>query len=173
MIGNDGQPIGKISRLDAIKLAREGGLDLVEVGATASPPVCRIVDYGKYRYEQEKNKQKGKARNKAGEVKEIRLGVMTDEHDFNTRVEQAKKFLGKGHKIRLTVKMLGRQNIYADRALGQIEKFRGILDLEAEAQPQRYGPRFVVILTKKKVNKEKEGQPDAKTQNKQNGSQKS
>lgn len=137
-----------MKKWDAIDLAKAEGLDLVEISPNAVPPVCKIVDYGKFRYEQEKAKQKTK--NRAGELKEIRLGVNTDEHDFNTRVEQARKFIDKGSKIRLTVKMQGRQNIYSAFALEQIEKFKNVLELEYEAEPQRFGPRYSAILTKKK-----------------------
>ena len=92
-------------------MAKERGYDLVEVGPNAKPPVCRILDYGKFKYEQEKKTQKSK--NKSGELKEVRLGVNIEEHDYNTRLQQAKKFIDKGHKIRVTVKMTGRENIYA------------------------------------------------------------
>ncbi|OQA53085.1 MAG: Translation initiation factor IF-3 [candidate division WS2 bacterium ADurb.Bin280] len=137
-----------MKKWDALDKAREQSLDLVEIGANAKPPVCKIVDYGKYRYEQEKSKQKSK--NKAGEVKEIQLGVKTDEHDFNTRVEQAKKFVEKGHKLRLTVKMQGRQNIYFENALKKIENFKNLVDLEYENEPQRFGNRYSALLIKKK-----------------------
>lgn len=147
VISSQGQSLGVMRKWDALDLAREESLDLVEIGPTATPPVCKIVDFGKYKYEQEKSKQKSKSR--AGELKEIRLGVNTDEHDFNTRVEQAKKFIEKGNKIRLTVKMQGRQNIYSAHALEQIEKFKNTLELEFEITPQRFGPRYSAILIKK------------------------
>lgn len=148
VISSDGQSLGVMRKWDALDLAKEESLDLVEIGPTASPPVCKIVDFGKYQYEQEKSKQKSKS--KSGELKEIRLGVNTDEHDFMTRVEQARKFLEKGCKIRLTVKMQGRQNIYSALALEQIEKFKNILELEFEVSPQRFGPRYSAILIRKK-----------------------
>lgn len=148
MISSQGQSLGVMRKWDAVDKAREEGLDLVEISPNAEPPVCKIVDYGKFRYEQEKSKQKNKS--KAGELKEIRLGVNTDDHDFNTRLDQARKFIEKGNKIRLTVKMQGRQNIYSAFALEQIEKFKNLLELEFEAPPQRFGPRYSAILIKKK-----------------------
>lgn len=132
---------------DALDLAKEESLDLVEISPNANPPVCKIVDFGKYQYELEKSKQKQK--NRAGELKEIRLGVNTDEHDFNTRVEQARRFIEKGNKIRLTVKMQGRQNIYSQQALEKIEQFKNTLELEFEVEPQRFGPRYSAILIRK------------------------
>lgn len=137
-----------MKKWDALDKAREQALDLVEIGANATPPVCKIVDFGKYRYEQEKSKQKSK--NRAGEIKEIQLGVKTDEHDFNTRVEQARKFVEKGHKLRVTVKMQGRQNIYFENALKKIEDFKNLIDLDYENEPQRFGNRYSALLIKKK-----------------------
>jgi len=137
-----------MKKWDALDKAREQSLDLVEIGSNATPPVCKIVDFGKYRYEQEKSKQKNKSR--AGEIKEIQLGVKTDEHDFNTRVEQARKFVEKGHKLRVTVKMQGRQNIYFENALKKIEDFKNLIDLDYENEPQRFGNRYSALLIKKK-----------------------
>lgn len=127
---------------------REKELDLVEVGPNATPPVCKILDYGKFRYEQEKKQQKGTAKGHSGEIKEIRLRVKTDEHDFQTKINLARKFLEKGYKIRVTVNMKGRENIYAHRALAQIERVKNTLSLEIEQPPQRFGTRFITTLIK-------------------------
>lgn len=136
-----------MKKWDALEKAKEESLDLVEIGPNASPPVCKIVDFGKFKYEQEKSKQKTKSR--AGEIKEIRLGVNTDQHDFDTRLSQAKKFIEKGHKIRVTVKMQGRQNIYHENALKKIEDFKNLLSLEYESSAQRFGNRYSAMLIKR------------------------
>lgn len=159
LIDENGAPLGIKSKWDAIEIARARDLDLVEVGPNSNPPVCKIIDYGKYKYEIEKKQQKEKARNKAGELKEIRLSPQTDEHDFNTKVEKIKKFVEKGCKVRITVKMRGRENIYQDRAISQIKRVKEALNLDFEQTPVKLGPRFTAILTKSKVNKDK-GDPN-------------
>jgi len=141
-------------------MAQQANLDLVEISPNAKPPVCKILDFGKFKYEQEK-KQKSKPSH-AGEIKEIRLSVTTDEHDFNTKVDQAIKFIEKGYKIRVTVKMSGRQNIYHEKALSQIDNVKAAIDGEFEQTPTRMGNRFSALLIKKKENKDK----DAETENK-------
>lgn len=119
---------------------------MVEIGPNANPPICKILDYGKYKYELEK-KQKSKPSH-AGEIKELRLSVTTDEHDFDTKVEQGRKFLDKGYKLRVTVKMKGRQNIYHDKAIQQIEKVRKALEAEIEQRATRMGNRFSALIIK-------------------------
>lgn len=106
-----------------------------------------MLDSGKFRYELEKKNKKSK---KSGKVKEIRLGVNTEDHDFQTRLRQAQKFIERGNKIRLTVKMSGRENIYANRASDVIDKFKNELNLEIEQKPVRMENRVSVILTKSK-----------------------
>lgn len=151
LIDENGARLGAKSKWDAIEIARSKGLDLVEVGPSSNPPVCKTIDYGKYKYEIEKKQQKEKARNKAGELKEIRLSPQTDEHDFNTKVEKARKFIEKGCKVRITVKMKGRENIYQGKAISQISRVKEILNLEFEQRPIKMGPRFTAILIKSKV----------------------
>jgi len=149
LIDEDGNSVGKIQTNEALSMARERGFDIVEIGPNAAPPVCKLLDFGKFKYELEKKTQKNRT-NKAGEIKEIRLGLKTDEHDFNTKVERSKKFIEKGYKIKLTVKMTGRENIYANRAIKQIERFKNILGLKYESAPMRFGTRFIVLLVKAK-----------------------
>mgnify|MGYP001380059259 FL=1 len=150
-----------MSVYDAINAAKQQDLDLVEVGPNANPPVCKIIDYGKFKYEQEKNQQKNKVKNRAGEIKEIRFSPSTDEHDFNTKIEKARKFGEKGYKIRITVMLSGRENIYSEKALDQIERVRQALELEYDQRPSRMGTRFSALLVKGKKIKEE----DAKDQN--------
>ena len=145
--------MGTVGLSDALKKAHEVELDLVEIGPSANPPICKILDYGKYKYELEK-KQKSKPSH-AGEIKEIRLSVTTDEHDFETKVAQAKKFLLKGYKVRVTVKMKGRQNIYHNKAIEQIEKVRESLDGEIEQRATRMGNRFSALIVKVQPAKDK------------------
>jgi len=154
LIDENGQPVGVVPTYRAIATAKERGFDLVEVGATARPPVCKILDFGKFQYEQERSQNKVKGKNHAGEIKEIQFGVKTDEHDFDTRLKHAAKFIEKGYKIRVTVKMIGRENIYSERAIAQINRFKDALDLEFEQFPSRFGTRFSATLIRAKSNKE-------------------
>jgi len=156
VIDENGESQGVKDKWEAINLAKAKGLDLVEIAPSANPPVCKIADYGKYKYELEKKSQKDKSKNKAGEVKEIRLSPRTDEHDLNTKIEQAKKFIAKGYKIRVTIKMKGRENIYQDRAIAQINKVKEMLGLDFEQRPVRLGSRFSAMLVKTKVSTSKE-----------------
>ena len=149
LIDEEGKPLGEVETSRALQMAHDKGLDLVEVSPNANPPVAKIIDFGKFKYEIEKKQSKGKIKSHSGEIKEIQLGTKTDEHDFNTKIEKAKKFLEKGYKIRVTVKMTGRENIYSDRALAQMDKARETLELEYEQRPTRFGTRFSAILIKK------------------------
>lgn len=146
--------MGTLPTQEAKAIALERGLDLVEIGPNAKPPVTKILDFGKFKYEIEK-KQKNKPTH-SGEIKEIRLGVATDEHDFNTKVEQAKKFIEKGYKVKVTVKMSGRQNIYHQKAIEQINRVKEVLDAEIEQNPTRLGNRFTALLVKRKAGSESE-----------------
>lgn len=160
LIDDEGVSHGTVNANEARRMAQEANLDLVEISPNAKPPVCKILDFGKFKYEQEK-KQKNKSSH-AGEIKEIRLSVTTDEHDFNTKVEQGLKFIEKGYKLRVTVKMSGRQNIYHEKALSQIEKVKNVIDGEFEQSPTRMGNRFSALLIKRKEIKDN----DAETENK-------
>ena len=156
LIGEEGKPLGVKKLQEALGLAQESGLDLVEIGPTANPPVCKITDYGKFIYEQEK-KQKSK-KSKAGEIKEIRFSTNTDTHDFNTKIERAKEFIAKGYKIRVTVIMSGRENAYGNIALDQMNKVRDSLEMDYEQRPQRFGNRFISTLIKRKQNAENQNE---------------
>lgn len=157
LIDEEGKSLGTLPTHEAKSIALERGLDLVEIGPNAKPPVTKILDFGKFKYEIEK-KQKSKPTH-SGEIKEIRLGVATDEHDFNTKVEQAKKFIEKGYKVKVTVKMSGRQNIYHQKAIEQIERVKQELDAEIEQSPTRLGNRFTALLVKRKAGTDSESKP--------------
>jgi len=118
------------------------------------------LDFGRFKYEIEK-KQKSKPSH-SGEIKEIRLGVATDEHDFNTKVDHAKKFIEKGYKVKVTVKMSGRQNIYHQKAIEQINRVKDGLGAEIEQNPTRLGNKFSALLIKGKENLEKDKKQNQK-----------
>ncbi len=127
-------------------LAYDAGLDVVMVNPNATTPVGKLLDYGKYQYELEKQERKQKAHQHAGEVKEVKLTYKIDDHDFQTKVDRARKFLDEGLKVKVFLPLHGRENIFADRALEQIERFRVAITAEYESKPQKLGNRFITIV---------------------------
>lgn len=109
LIGEDGEQVGVMSAKEAMKLAREAGLDLVKIAPSAKPPVCKIVDYGKYRYELARKEKEAKKKQKVTDVKEIRLSPNIDVNDLNTKANQARKFLSKGDKVKVALRFRGRE----------------------------------------------------------------
>ena len=109
LIGSNGEMIGVMSAKDAMKLAREAELDLVKIAPNAQPPVCKIVDYGKYRYEQARKEKEAKKKQKIVEVKEVRLSPNIETNDLNTKINAARKFLEKGDKVKVTLRFRGRE----------------------------------------------------------------
>lgn len=109
MIGDQGEQLGVMHPRDAMKVAVERGLDLVEVAPGAKPPVCRIMDYGKYKYEQRKKEREAKKNQKTIDVKEVKLRPGIEDHDFNTKVRNAARFLGDGNKVKVTIMFRGRE----------------------------------------------------------------
>ncbi len=116
MIGADGEQLGIMSTRDALAAAEAAGLDLVKIAPQATPPVCKILDYGKYRFEKQKREKEAKKNQKVIEVKEVRLSLNIDTNDFNTKVNQAAKFIASGHKVKASIRFRGRE--MAHTALG-------------------------------------------------------
>ena len=102
LIGADGEQLGIVSTKEALKIAEEAGLDLVKIAPTAKPPVCKVIDYGKYRYELARKEKEAKKKQKTVELKEIRLSPNIDTNDLNTKINAAKKFVDKGNKVKVT-----------------------------------------------------------------------
>ncbi len=109
LIGEEGEQLGVMSAKDAMKLAKEANLDLVKIAPTAKPPVCKIIDYGKYRYEIARREKEAKKKQKTIEVKEVRLSPNIDTNDLNTKVNMARKFLEKGDKVKVSLRFRGRE----------------------------------------------------------------
>ncbi len=132
----------------ALKIAEELDLDLVEMVAKAKPPVCRIVEYSKFKYEQKKREKEAKSRQHVVVVKEIRFGPNTDEHDFNFKLKHARKFLGEGNKIKAYVQFRGRNIVFKDRGRDLLAKFKEELeeDAKVEMHPRMEGRRMIMML---------------------------
>lgn len=146
LIDQDGTNYGIVSFDQALVLAYDAGLDVVLVNPHAKQPVAKLMDYGKYLYDLEKKERKQKARQHAGEVKEIKLSYKIDQHDFQTKIERARKFLDEGMKVKVFLPLFGRENIFADKAIERIEQFRQLTETQYETKPQRLGNRFITIL---------------------------
>ena len=123
LIGADGQQMGVMSPRDALRIARERDLDLVKVAPQAKPPVCKILDYGKYRFEMQKKEKEARKNQKVVELKEIRLSLNIDTNDFNTKVNQAAKFLQQGHKVKVTIRFRGREMAHTNLGVDVHKRF--------------------------------------------------
>ncbi|MCB9832004.1 MAG: translation initiation factor IF-3 [Planctomycetes bacterium] len=148
VIGDDGEQIGVISRDEALDMALRLGLDLVEISPTASPPVCKLMDFGRYKYELKKKTQKAKARQHTMQVKEIRIRPKTDKHDIETKLKKARGFLEEGDKVQFTVMFRGREVTHPEIPLeilkGMVEELSDIS--KVERQPAIEGRRMTMIV---------------------------
>ena len=123
VVGSDGSQLGIMSPRDAMKIAAEQNLDLVKIAPQAVPPVCRIMDYGKYRYEQAKREKEARKNQKTVEVKEVRMSLNIDTHDFDTKANQAKKFLTGGDKVKVSVRFRGREMAHPEMGKTLLDRF--------------------------------------------------
>ena len=135
LIDAEGEPVGVVSTDRAREMAREAGLDLVEISPTADPPVCRIMDYGKFKYEQKKKAAESKKRQHTFQVKEVRVRPKTGAHDIDVKVRAARKFLENGDKVQLTVLFRGREIVHSD--IGMEILHRIAADLQDVAKIER------------------------------------
>ena len=151
VIDADGSQLGIISLKDALAAAAEKNLDLVEIAPTATPHVCRIMDYGKYRFEQVKREKEAKKNQKVIEVKEVRLSLNIDTNDFNTKLNHAIKFLQAGNKVKVSVRFRGREMAHPELGTDMIQKFAdGIAEYGAvDKLPKMEGRSMVMIVTSK------------------------
>lgn len=123
VIGDDGEQLGIMSAEAAMKIAEEKELDLVKISPMAKPPVCKIMDYGKYRFERDKRQKEAKKKQQIVKVKEVQLSCRIDTHDFETRVNHARRFLEGGDKVKVIVRFKGREMAHQDIGRAQLEKF--------------------------------------------------
>ena len=125
LIGEDGEQLGIMPVKEALKLAKEAELDLVKIAPTAKPPVCKIIDYGKYRYEMARKEKEARKKQKTIDIKEVRLSPNIDDNDLNTKVNAAKKFIEKGDRVKVTLRFRGRE-------MAHMQSSKQILDVFAE-----------------------------------------
>jgi translation initiation factor IF-3 len=170
LIGPDGGNVGVVSIKEALKIARDAEMDLVEVSPGANPPVCRVMDFGKFIYEKAKKEREAKKSQTKIEVKEIRLRPKTNEAHRGFKVDDARRWLGQGHKVRVTVKFRGREMDYPEIALEDLKEIAADLaDIATiEVPPQMEGRTMLVVLVPAKSGaakkKEKPEQAEAKSE---------
>lgn len=148
VIGSDGESLGVMPTKDALNLAAEKKLDLVNVAPNAKPPVCRILDYGKFRYEQQKREKEARKNQKTMEIKEIRLSTFIEEHDLQVKAKNASKFLKNGDKVKVTLRFRGRERGHADAGRRVMETFAEICSevSSVDKKPKLEGRNMTMIL---------------------------
>ena len=151
VIDSDGAQLGIISLKDALAIAAEKNLDLVEIAPTSNPHVCRIMDYGKYKFEQMKREKEAKKNQKVIEVKEIRLSLNIDTNDFNTKLNHAIKFLKDGNKVKVSVRFRGREMAHPELGTEMVQKFAdGVAEFgSVDKMPKLEGRSMVMIISSK------------------------
>lgn len=152
LIGEDGAQLGIMPTREALRMAREAELDLVKIAPGAKPPVCKIIDYGKFKYEQGRKEKEAKKKQRIIEIKEVRLSPNIEENDLNTKIGAARKFLSKGDKVKVTLRFRGRE-------MAHVQKSKQILDVFAEKlsdiatvekMPKLEGRQMIMFLTEKR-----------------------
>ncbi|MDV2999972.1 MAG: Translation initiation factor IF-3 [Chroococcopsis gigantea SAG 12.99] len=152
VIDMDGAQLGILTPDEALRMAEEKELDLVLVSETAKPPVCRIMDYGKYKFEQEKKAREAKKKQHTADVKEVKMRYKIDEHDYNVRVNQAQRFLKAGDKVKATITFRGREIQHSNLAEELLARMAKDLEPLAEVQqaPKKEGRNMMMLLAPKK-----------------------
>ena len=152
VIGTDGEQLGIMSAKEALKLAEEAGVDLVKIAPTAKPPVCKIVDYGKYKYELTRKEKEAKKKQKVIETKEIRLSPNIDTNDLNTKINAARKFISKGDKVKVTLRFRGREMAHMANSKHILDDFAEALSDVAtvDKAPKVEGRSMAMFLTEKR-----------------------
>ena len=152
VIGEDGEQLGIMSPREAMKIAQEAELDLVKIAPKAQPPVCKIIDYGKYRYELARKEKEAKKKQKTVEVKEVRLSPNIETNDLNTKVNNAKKFISKGNKVKVTLRFRGREMAHMQQSKHILDDFAELLaDVAVVEKPAKLeGRSMSMVLTEKR-----------------------
>ena len=148
VIGSDGQNLGILNLNDAINRAKDNGLDLIEIAPNAKPPVCKIMDMGKYKYDAQKKANKAKKKQKKIELKEIKLRPVTEIHDYNFKIKNAQKFLTKGDKVKFTIRFKGRELQHSSLGSDLMEKIKQDMQQigRVELQPKFDGKQMIMVI---------------------------
>ena len=152
LVGADGEQLGIMSSREAYQKAVEAGLDLVKIAPKAQPPVCKIIDYGKFKYEQTRKEKEARRKQKTIEVKEVRMSPNIDQNDFNTKVNAARKFLSKGDKVKVSIRFRGREMAHTQASKPMLDEFAAKLAdvANVEKPPKMEGSFMTMFLTEKR-----------------------
>ena len=152
VIGEEGQQLGVMPPKEAMKLAKEANVDLVKIAPSANPPVCKLVNYGKYRYELARKEKEAKKKQKTVEVKEVRLSPNIDTNDLNTKINNAKKFISKGNKVKVTLRFRGREMAHVQQSKHILDDFAETLaDVAVVEKPAKMeGRAMSMVLAEKR-----------------------
>lgn len=152
VVGEEGEQLGILDTKEALALALEKGLDLVEISPNAEPPVCKIMDYGKFKYEKTKKDKENKKKQKNIVIKEIRIKPHIDEHDKETKISQIEKFIAKEYKVKISLRLSGREKLHVDSAVKILDSFADHFEETATVE-KKYGKeqvqKFVLLSPKK------------------------
>jgi translation initiation factor IF-3 len=148
LIDQEGQNKGVVPYFDALKLAEEAGLDLVEIAPNSVPPVCKILDYGRFRFNEQKKQAEARKKQKTVEVKEIKLRPGIDKHDYDTKMKAVRRFFEEGDKVKLTMRFRGREMAHTDLGMRLLDKVRDEMGelAKVESAPMMEGRQMVMIL---------------------------
>ena len=152
LTGVNGEALGVVKLAEAFRLSDEAEVDLVEIAPTADPPVCRLMDYGKFKYQEQKKAHEAKLKQKVIEVKEIKFRPATDDHDYSTKVRKLREFLEEGDKAKVTMRFRGREMAHQELGLKVLERVRNDLEAHAlvEQMPRLEGRQMIMMLGPKK-----------------------
>ena len=148
LVGVDGEMIGVVTTREALAAAEESGFDLVEISPNADPPVCKLLDFGKFKYEQQKKKNEARKKQKIIEVKEIKLRPNIDDHDYDVKMRAATGFLDEGDKVKVTMRFRGREMMHQDLGMNVLMRVKDQLDplAKVEQSPQLEGRQMTMVL---------------------------
>ena len=151
MIGTDGEQLGIMTRAEALKVAEEAGVDLVEISPNADPPVAKVVDWGKFQYQKMKEQQRNRRSNKATEVKQMRFGLKIGANDLEIKLRKIREFLSEGHKVKILVVFRGREMAHRELGYELIDRVMNQLDDEAilEQKPVMAGRNLSIVIRSK------------------------
>ena len=152
LVSEDGEQLGIMSSREALKMAMDAELDLVKIAPMAKPPVCKIIDYGKFKYEQTQKDKEAKKKQKTVELKEVRLSPNIDTNDLNTKVNNAKNFIAKGNKVKVTLRFRGREMAHIQQSRHVLDDFARMLsDIAVIEKPAKLeGRSMSIVLTEKR-----------------------
>ena len=151
LVDERGEMVGVIGRNEALEMAADAGLDLVEIAPNADPPVCKILDFGKYKYEEQKKKNEAKKKQKVIEVKEVKFRPSIDDHDYDVKMRSMVKFIGEGDKVKVTMRFRGRELAHQELGMDVLMRVKGDLDAVAKVEqfPRMEGRQMTMVVSPK------------------------